>query len=794
MTALPTLKLRVLPTFPASVTGDGTISITKTNGVYTIGFDTSISPTWTGNHTFSPAVGDAITITPLAGSAGRSINSTQSTPATGTVAGPFALNLWNITHSYRVTGSGSDSTGNNNAGAVGFRVNQNITTAGVASTSAPIITGLFTATVSTTTAITDVTGLAGTAYTNVAMAGGAFLEGMNAVAHVGPTGSANVLAGLDAGAFIDAGGTAVSRVGVAINSGGAVAGTTLDAAISFNATSATIKFGKVFAFSNLSGQAPIGATTDVFYADTAYSIANFASLANMTVTDHILNFPSVHLRGSNASLGLGTSNNPGSNSILVTGIITANGQLGSGGAGVGNGVLSLGGNTSGGVTQTVQAVAGTPTVTWGTSSGTPVVTASAPFTITAATGNLSATTSGSGTTILLGTSPSITTSATISNNGIGAVSADGLVLQNTTAAAAGAQQYSPRLHFIGQGWKTDATAASQTVDWLIENEPTQGTAAPTSFLAFLSQINGGGYATKASLSSGGVLNLSTGIQIAGAATSGNALIGDGTNFVSSSLNATIAAIFQNYMTGLGMTWASTTTFTVAAGVATDSTNVIAMTLGSALTKSTSAWAVGTGNGGLDTGAIAATTWYHVYLIRRSDTGVVDVLFSTSASAPTMPTNYGQKRRIGSVLTNGSSQFVKWIQDGDLFVWDVPVLDVNGAANPGTSAVTRTLTVPTGVRVRANMSVYVEATTSAAAPGGIFISDLSQTDTAASGTVWSIYSLVTYSASVTDAILGANVQCMTNTSGQVRSRLQVSTANTILNISTNGWTDFRGRNG
>jgi hypothetical protein len=42
----------------------------------------------------------------------------------------------------------------------------------------------------------------------------------------------------------------------------------------------------------------------------------------------------------------------------------------------------------------------------------------------------------------------------------------------------------------------------------------------------------------------------------------------------------------------------------------------------------------------------------MWLIRRSDTGVADVLFSASASSPAMPTNYDSKRRIGSEIRDG----------------------------------------------------------------------------------------------------------------------------------------------
>lgn len=88
--------------------------------------------------------------------------------------------------------------------------------------------------------------------------------------------------------------------------------------------------------------------------------------------------------------------------------------------------------------------------------------------------------------------------------------------------------------------------------------------------------------------------------------------------------------------------------------ATDSAIPTLMILASALTKRLdAAWAVGTGNGGLDTGSIANTT-YHVWLIQRSDTGVVDALFSASATSPTMPSGYDRKRRIGIIIRSAGA--------------------------------------------------------------------------------------------------------------------------------------------
>lgn len=87
--------------------------------------------------------------------------------------------------------------------------------------------------------------------------------------------------------------------------------------------------------------------------------------------------------------------------------------------------------------------------------------------------------------------------------GIGTTSTDGFVFENTTAAAAGAQQYSPRARMRGFGWKTTPTAASQAVDFAWEVRPVQGSAAPTGTLVWSAAINGGAFSDLLTLSSAG---------------------------------------------------------------------------------------------------------------------------------------------------------------------------------------------------------------------------------------------------------------------------------------------------
>lgn len=109
--------------------------------------------------------------------------------------------------------------------------------------------------------------------------------------------------------------------------------------------------------------------------------------------------------------------------------------------------------------------------------------------------------------------------------------------------------------------------------------------------------------------------------------------------------------------------------TVATGRARDDADGDTLILSTAITKQIdAAWAVGTNLGGLDTGTVATDTWYYIWLIKRSDTAVVDVLFSTSATAPTMPTNYDLKRLIWAVRTDGSANIKPYYQTENWLKW------------------------------------------------------------------------------------------------------------------------------
>lgn len=69
-----------------------------------------------------------------------------------------------------------------------------------------------------------------------------------------------------------------------------------------------------------------------------------------------------------------------------------------------------------------------------------------------------------------------------------------------------------------------------------------------------------------------------------------------------------------------------------------------------------------GANGLDTGTEANSTWYALWAIGKLD-GTTASLLSLSATAPTMPTDYVLKRRVGWVRNNSAGNFLKFYQCG-----------------------------------------------------------------------------------------------------------------------------------
>jgi hypothetical protein len=231
---------------------------------------------------------------------------------------------------------------------------------------------------------------------------------------------------------------------------------------------------------------------------------------------------------------------------------------------------------------------------------------------------------------------------------------------------------------------------------------------------------------------------------------------------------------------------------IAAGSCRDSTNTVNMDL-TAMTKRLDAnWAAGTNQGFRNSAAAITDTTYHIYAVSKALGAAPNYYAHTSATiatviaalqAETGGADYLYARRIGSIIRVGGV-IKPFIQDDKTFTWLVPVVDVNDT-NPGINPLTKTLTVPAGIRVQARISIVGSGSTGATCPASIFVSDLIITATAPTVSASTLYVYIN-SAAVTQ--LGAISLVFTNTSGQVRMECEQSGATTNVVIQTHGWMD------
>jgi len=224
---------------------------------------------------------------------------------------------------------------------------------------------------------------------------------------------------------------------------------------------------------------------------------------------------------------------------------------------------------------------------------------------------------------------------------------------------------------------------------------------------------------------------------------------------------------------------------ISVGEARDDADSEDIVLASGLIKQIDAtFVVGTNQGGLDTGAVAADTTYHMYIIKRTDTDVVDFIFSLSASAPTMPANYDKKRKIGKVITDSASNIQGYTQEGDEFLLDDPPLSVD-VSDLGTTAVTYTTDLPIGeTNLRGIFNVYQQ---NATLNSRVYVSSLDQDDEAPSQSVAPLLNM----KGTNSGGIGLRMELRINSSAQIRARGTL--ASTIFRVADLGWIDSRGRN-
>lgn len=289
----------------------------------------------------------------------------------------------------------------------------------------------------------------------------------------------------------------------------------------------------------------------------------------------------------------------------------------------------------------------------------------------------------------------------------------------------------------------------------------------------------------------------TAITLTGNVTAANAVIsdkvcasaffGDGSN-----LTGIASGMPRGYLSGLTLSNNSSDSehdIDIAVGEARDTADGVDLSISSTFTKKIDAtWASGSGNGGMANGvSLSADTWYHVYLVEL-DAGGTDAGFDTATNAANLVATSGiasAYRRIGSVLTDSSSNILGFTQFEDEFIFDSQINNVNATAL-GTSRVLVTVTTPLGFETRAilgligkviNSNSNVEITLTH--PN---VTDVTPTQGIANN--------AGENSSDNNGTWAAGTHIVrTNTSSQVAFR---QSFNSTVYINTNGYYDPRGR--
>lgn len=150
-----------------------------------------------------------------------------------------------------------------------------------------------------------------------------------------------------------------------------------------------------------------------------------------------------------------------------------------------------------------------------------------------------------------------------------------------------------------------------------------------------------------------------------------------------------------YVNGFSYKVASNTTLTINDGQGSDSSNQIDISVSTVAGTTTLSTAV-VGVNGIDTGTIAASTMYALYVI--SDTlqnNRSAFILSLLTTGPNLPTGYGAWRRIGWALTDGSSNLLPMWLDGQgsakRFQWDTPISVLSAGHQTSTFAAVNCIT-------------------------------------------------------------------------------------------------------
>jgi hypothetical protein len=235
--------------------------------------------------------------------------------------------------------------------------------------------------------------------------------------------------------------------------------------------------------------------------------------------------------------------------------------------------------------------------------------------------------------------------------------------------------------------------------------------------------------------------------------------------------------------------APNTTVDVGPGTARSSDNTVDITLTSTIRgilQSSGSWAAGDNQNKLDTGAKANSTTYHEFVIGHP-TLADDILYSLSATAPTLPVGYAGFRRTGRIATDGSGNIRPFKDRGDgCFDWVTPSIEATLATTaPGTSLLT--LSGMAGGLATARLQAACLGDSIAIK---VIPTDVTDLATSTGPTTWTGGVIAQAGGASGNESASGESSVRVDTSGQVRVRTYTAAGNLDYRIIVFGWKEYR----
>ena len=270
----------------------------------------------------------------------------------------------------------------------------------------------------------------------------------------------------------------------------------------------------------------------------------------------------------------------------------------------------------------------------------------------------------------------------------------------------------------------------------------------------------------------------------------------------------VNTVLRNYIDGLSISVTGQPSVTISPGIAADVNNLVMMELSTSISKlaTNTAWAVGTGQPGLlDSGVFNTTTSPYNIFLMRSSSGVVDVGYSSSFSAPALPSGYTHYRRIGSADQTNVSSFLFQTGYGDTVLFNAKLQSAAGAFVTTSPASSYTLydissgNLPYGAPVEAifhatlvrgstfiNCNMFDPAASTGGQGIGPFPPSISS---------YPLAMLSNYTSSAGMPVSG-EFRVRTNASSQILVGFDAGALATTATFRADiiGWRDYRGRDG